>query len=159
MTIALRPYRHLLWIAPAVLYLLIFSIYPLIYSLDVAFTTQIGQAAASTYLTTPALAPGMYPAAARRVLSDYRSDFGTEGGPYVLYGFEAMSVVLDAIRRAGVRGNDRQIVIERFFATSNRNSVLGRYSVDVNGETTLSRYGVDRVLGGRPVFYRAISIP
>src|SRR5713101_7700028 len=35
----LRPYRHLLWLAPAVVYLLIFSIYPLIYSLDVAFTT------------------------------------------------------------------------------------------------------------------------
>src|SRR5207247_2302320 len=39
MTAALRPYRHLLWLAPAVLYLLVFSIYPLIYSLDVAFTT------------------------------------------------------------------------------------------------------------------------
>jgi multiple sugar transport system permease protein len=35
----LRPYRHLLWLAPAVLYLLAFSIYPLVYSLDVAFTT------------------------------------------------------------------------------------------------------------------------
>lgn len=35
----LRPYRHLLWLAPAVLYLLAFSIYPLIYSLQVAFTT------------------------------------------------------------------------------------------------------------------------
>jgi multiple sugar transport system permease protein len=35
----LRPYRHLLWLAPAVVYLLAFSIYPLIYSLQVAFTT------------------------------------------------------------------------------------------------------------------------
>lgn len=35
----LRPYRHLLWLAPALVYLLAFSIYPLIYSLQVAFTT------------------------------------------------------------------------------------------------------------------------
>jgi branched-chain amino acid transport system substrate-binding protein len=69
-----------------------------------------------------------------------------------------MSVVLAAIRSAGTRGNDRQVVIDRFFATRRRDSVLGRYSMQANGETTLSRYGVDRVRGGRPVFYRAIEV-
>ena len=59
-------------------------------------------------------------------------------GPYALYGYEAMSVVLDAIRSAGSRGNDRQAVIERFFAVKNRDSVLGRYSIEADGETTLS---------------------
>jgi branched-chain amino acid transport system substrate-binding protein len=46
-----------------------------------AFTGQIGQAAASTYLTTPVLAAGMYPPSARRVLSDYRRDCGSRPGP------------------------------------------------------------------------------
>ncbi len=36
--------------------------------------------------------------------------------------------------------------------------MIGRYSVLSNGETTLSRYGVDRVVGGRPVFLRAVPI-
>ena len=71
---------------------------------------------------------------------------------------EAMSVVLDAIRAAGAHGNDRQRVIEQFFALTNRDSVLGRYSIEADGETTLARYGVDRVVNGRPVFYRAIDI-
>jgi branched-chain amino acid transport system substrate-binding protein len=124
-----------------------------------AFTSQVGAAAQSTYLTTPVLPSSHYPATAQRVLSDYRRDFGGEGGPYALYGYEAMSVVLDAIRGAGAHGNDRQIVIDRFFATSNRNSVIGRYSINANGESTLSSYGVDRVAGGRPVFYRAVSAP
>jgi branched-chain amino acid transport system substrate-binding protein len=123
-----------------------------------SFTSQIGPAASSTYLTTPALAPALYPPAAQRVLSDYRRQFGVEGGPYALYGYEAMSVVLEAIRSAGARGNDRQVVIDRFFATRNRDSVIGRYSIEPNGETTLSRYGVDRVVDGRPVFYRAIDV-
>jgi branched-chain amino acid transport system substrate-binding protein len=75
----------------------------------------------------------------------------------VLYGYEAMGVVLAAIRRAGSRGNARQAVIDQFFATSNRDSVLGRYSMQPDGETTLARYGVDRIRGGRAVFDRVIE--
>ncbi len=123
-----------------------------------AFTSAIGSAAARTYLTTPLLARSDYPLAATRVLAEYRRRFGGEPGPWALYGFEAMSVVLEAIRRAGARGNDRQVVIERLFATSNRDSVLGRYSVLADGETTFSRYGVDRVVAGRPVYYRTIDV-
>jgi branched-chain amino acid transport system substrate-binding protein len=124
-----------------------------------SFTSLIGAAASSTYLTTPALAPEQYPPVAQHVLSDYRRAFGGEAGPEALYGYEAMTVVLDAIRGAGARGNDRQTVIDRFFATHNRDSVIGRYSIDANGESTISRYGVDRVVSGRPVFYRAIEVP
>ena len=126
---------------------------------DESFASQIGAAAASTYLTTPVLALDLYPPAAARVLSDYRVHFGGTPGPYALYGYEAMSVVLDAIRRAGSHGNDRQTVIDRVFATRNRDSVLGRYSMQASGETTLSRYGVDRIVNGRPVFYRAVDAP
>jgi branched-chain amino acid transport system substrate-binding protein len=123
-----------------------------------SFTAQIGAAAASTYLTTPVLATYQYPPAAARVLSSYRRHFGSEPGPNALYGYEAMSVVLEAIRRAASHGNDRQAVINSFFAVRNRNSVLGRYSIDAGGETTLPRYGVDRVVASRPVFYRSIDI-
>jgi branched-chain amino acid transport system substrate-binding protein len=126
---------------------------------DEAFTSQIGAAAANTYLTTPVLSTALYPARAQRVLDDYRRDFGSAGGPYALYGYEAMSVVLDAIRSAGPHGNDRQVVIDRFFSTRNRDSVIGRYSILPDGETTLSRYGVDRVLAGRASFYRALTVP
>lgn len=123
-----------------------------------SFAAQVGAAAGSTYLTTPVLAVEDYPPSATRVLSDYRRHFGGDPGPYALYGYEAMSVVLDTIRRAGSHGNDRQTVIDRFFAVKDRDSVLGRYSIDANGETTLSRYGVDRIVGSRLVFYRAIDI-
>jgi branched-chain amino acid transport system substrate-binding protein len=125
---------------------------------DAAFTSQIGAAAASTHLTTSALPPAHYPFPADRVLGDYRRHFGREPGAYALYGYEAMSVVLLAIGAAGAHGNDRQTVIDRFFAIRNRRSVLGRYSIQANGETTLSRYGVDRVAGGRPVFSHAIDV-
>lgn len=123
-----------------------------------AFAAAIGPAEASTYLTTPLLALDHYPPAAARALHDYRRQFGGRPGAYALYGFEAMSVVLDAIRAAGSHGNERQAVIDSFFATANRDSVLGRYSMQPDGETTLSRYGVDRVVGGRAQFSRALDI-
>ncbi|MGO9321872.1 MAG: branched-chain amino acid ABC transporter substrate-binding protein [Solirubrobacteraceae bacterium] len=123
-----------------------------------AFTLQIGAAGTRTYLTTPTLPSGLYPPSAQRVLRDYRMTFGAEGGAYALYGYEAMTLVLDAVRSSGARGNDRDTVIDRVFATKNRNSVIGSYSVEPDGETTLSQYGVDRVSAGRPVFLRAIAV-
>jgi branched-chain amino acid transport system substrate-binding protein len=122
-----------------------------------AFTSAIGSAAGVTYITNPLLAPSVYPPAAQRVLAAYGRRFHTEAGPAVLYGYEAMSAILDAIRRAGSHGNDRPDVIKAFMATRDRESVLGRYSVEPSGETTLSTYGVDRVVAGSPVFWRAID--
>ncbi len=124
---------------------------------NVTFTSQLGAAGERAYLTTPVLAPRLYPAPAQRILREYRRNFGGDASAYVLYGYETMAVVLNAISSAGFRGDDRQVVIQRFFATHDRESVLGRYSMQANGETTLTRYGVDRVEGGSPVFFREIG--
>jgi branched-chain amino acid transport system substrate-binding protein len=121
------------------------------------FTELIGSAAARTRLTTPELPPGEYPPSARDVLADYRRHFGSEGGTYALYGYEAMTLVLSAIQAAGRDGNDRKTIIQRVFAVRDRDSVLGRYSIEPDGETTLTRYGVDRVAGGRPTFLKVIE--
>jgi branched-chain amino acid transport system substrate-binding protein len=93
-----------------------------------AFAAQVADAAASTYLTTPALAPDRYPPQAARVLAAYRTKFGGRPGAYALYGYEAMSVVLDAIRAAGSHGNDRRAVIARLLGTRDHEPVHPPYS-------------------------------
>ncbi len=123
-----------------------------------AFTGAIGAAAAQTYLTTPILALGDYPPSATHVLAAYRQKFGGQPGAYALYGYEAMNVVLDAIRRAGSRGNERQSVIDAFFAMPEHESVLERYTIRSDGEPTFKRYGVDRVVDGRAQFMRAFDV-
>jgi len=125
---------------------------------NAAFALQIGAAAQNTYLSTPLLPTGMYPASAQRLFADYRRHFHETPTPDALYGYEAMSVVLAAIRRAGSDGNKRQAVTDQFFATRNRDSVLGRYSVQPSGDTTLSHYGIDRIVNGQLVFYRALEV-
>lgn len=124
-------------------------------TLNTVFTSNLGAAEGATFIGSPVLARRLYPAAGRRVLAEYSHRFGASPEPYVLYGYEAMSAVLAAIRAAGAHGDDRQVVIDRFLSTHDRSSVLGAYSMRPSGETTLSSYAIDRVAKGAPVFWRA----
>jgi branched-chain amino acid transport system substrate-binding protein len=70
-----------------------------------------------------------------------------------------MAVILDSIRRAGDSGDDREAVVDAFFDTRDRDSVLGTYSIDEVGDTTLDRLAAYSVIAGRPVFGRALQVP
>jgi branched-chain amino acid transport system substrate-binding protein len=122
-----------------------------------AFTEKIGTAAEKvTYLTSPTLDPKLYPRSGQKFFADYRAKFSGDPDPYAIYGYEAMKVALQAIQNAGDKGNDRQAVIDAFFAIKERDSVLGKYSIDQNGDTTLSDYGGYRVRGGKLAFDQVI---
>lgn len=62
-----------------------------------------------------------------------------EAQPAAAYGYEAMSLLLDAIRRGGA---DRGAVIDEVLATEDRSSPIGSYSIDGRGDTTLDRIAV-----------------
>ncbi|HEV2814906.1 MAG TPA: branched-chain amino acid ABC transporter substrate-binding protein [Solirubrobacteraceae bacterium] len=107
-------------------------------------------AARRTQITVSTLAPEAYPEAGQEVLRA----LGEGTDPYALHGYEAMSVVLDALARGGPT---RKGMVDAFFATRDRDSVLGRYSIQPSGDTTLSRYGVYGVRDGRLVWERAVD--
>jgi branched-chain amino acid transport system substrate-binding protein len=110
-------------------------------------------------ITVAALAPSDYPPAGRRFLADYARHYG-QPQPYAIYGYEAMSLMLDAISRATRRGRTEAVrskVLAAVFATRDRHSVLGTYSIDADGDTTLDRYGVYHVSQGRLVFWKAMT--
>ena len=65
-----------------------------------SFTSGIGAARANTYLTTPVL-PRLSRPPGSGCSHVSRRAFSVDGGPQTLYGYEAMSVMLDAIRAAG----------------------------------------------------------
>jgi branched-chain amino acid transport system substrate-binding protein len=122
------------------------------------FNQKIGPSEANTYLTAPTLDPKLYPPAARRFYADYTKKYGdTQPDPYAIYGFEAMSAALQAIKDAGDKGNDRQAVIDAFFNIKNKQSVLGTYSIDQNGDTSITDYGAYRVVGGKIVFQKVLK--
>ena len=122
-----------------------------------AFLQALGAAEQRTYVTSPALPLSSYPSSSRRFERDYEAQFHVRPDAYALYGYEAVSATLDAIRTAGAHGADRNAVRHAYFATQNRESVLGRYSVTSKGSTTLSRFAADRVRNGRLVFDHVID--
>ena len=71
---------------------------------------------------------------------------GGEQGRFWAYGYEAMAVVLDSIDRAD-DPLDRGSVVDAFFATTDRDSILGTYSIDDVGDTTLSEVGAYEARG------------
>jgi branched-chain amino acid transport system substrate-binding protein len=122
------------------------------------FNTKIGPSQANTYLTSPTLDPKLYPPAAQKFYADYKAKYGTDQpDPYAIYGYEAMSAALQAIKDAGDKGNDRQAVIDAFYNIRNKESVLGTYSIDDNGDTSISDYGAYRVKGGKIVFVKVLK--
>ena len=110
-----------------------------------------------TFITNPTLDPELYPESGQKFFADYEAKFGGAPEPYAIYGYEAMSVVLAAITAAADQGNNRQAVIDAFFATKDKESVLGTYSIDEFGDTTLSDYGGNTVSGGKLVFDKVIK--
>jgi branched-chain amino acid transport system substrate-binding protein len=98
--------------------------------------------AIQTRVSLGTLDPGQYPPAGRRFFERYAAAYGEDPEPSAIYGYEAMSVILDAIGRAGRYGNYRRAVTDAFFATKDRDSVLGRYSINQDGDTSLAEYGI-----------------
>jgi len=125
---------------------------------DSPFFEKVGaKVEQNAYITAPTLDPKSYPPAAQEFYKQFKTKYGKDPEPYAIYGYEAMSVTLEAIKAAGDKGNDRQAVVDAFFKTKGRDSVLGTYDIDENGDTTLSDYGGNRIKGGKLVFDKVIK--
>jgi branched-chain amino acid transport system substrate-binding protein len=109
-------------------------------------------------LTAAAQDPSQLPASGQRFLRAFRKRYDRKPGPYAAYGYEAMAVVLDSIRRAGDSGDDRDAVIDAFFDTTDRASILGTYSIDEVGNTTLNRLAGYEVVKGQPRFTTTLNV-
>jgi branched-chain amino acid transport system substrate-binding protein len=109
-------------------------------------------------ITDPTLSANDYPPVGRRFQARFRRRYGSGAGEGI-WGDAAMSLMLDAIRRASDSGRQdvtRTRVLQAIFATRRLPSVLGTYSIQASGDTTLCRFGVYRVRDGRLVFWKAV---
>lgn len=110
-------------------------------------------------VTSPALGLNEYPPSARAFDAAYTRRFGPPQ-PDAIFGYEAMSLMLDAIQRAtdgGTAPAVRSEVRRAIFATHDRHSVIGKYSINRNGDTTLQRYGIWGIVQGHLTFWEAIT--
>jgi branched-chain amino acid transport system substrate-binding protein len=109
-------------------------------------------------ITAATLDPSAYPPSGRRFFALYAHHYGAMQ-PAAIYGYAAMSLMLEAIARATDGGRSpaaRSRVLAEIFATRNLPSALGPYSIDGNGDTSIDVYGVYRVRDGQLSFWKAI---
>lgn len=108
--------------------------------------------------TIATLNPASFPPEGKKFFTDYQSTYNvSQPNTYAIYGYEAMSLVLDSIEAAGDKGNDRQAVIDQVLSTKGRKSVIGNYDIDANGDTSLTDYGLYKITDGKLVFDRVVK--
>jgi branched-chain amino acid transport system substrate-binding protein len=107
-------------------------------------------------LSVATLEPSEYPPEGQQFFKTFTQKYGVQNpDPYAIYGYEAMSLALDAIKRSG--DGSHESILKAIFATKDRKSVLGTYSIDKNGDTTLTDYGIYGVKNGQLVFDQTIK--
>ncbi|MGI8623476.1 MAG: branched-chain amino acid ABC transporter substrate-binding protein, partial [Solirubrobacteraceae bacterium] len=108
-------------------------------------------------VTSPPLSEYSYPTRAQTFFADYQKAYHKKPQPYAIYGYEAMNLILNAMKRAQGKANNKIAVNEQIHSTKRRKSVLGRYSIDRNGDTTLTDYGLYTVDKGDLLFLKVIK--
>ncbi len=114
------------------------------------FIEQGLRGAEGAYGTFGGTPVSQYTGSALEWYEGYRTQFQSEPQPYAIYGYEAASVILDAINQ--VCANNRDQIRETVLNTEDYNGVLGQWSFDENGDTTLTTFSGFRVENGEWVF-------
>jgi branched-chain amino acid transport system substrate-binding protein len=127
---------------------------------ETSFTSKLpADAQKNTYITVGTIDPKDYPPEGQKFFADFKAKYGTATPePYAIYGYEAMSLLLDSMKRAGSQCNDRQAVIDQVFKTKNKKSVLGTYSIDKDGDVTTKQFGRFLVAGGMLKYDKTVQV-
>ncbi|HEX2912028.1 MAG TPA: branched-chain amino acid ABC transporter substrate-binding protein [Chloroflexia bacterium] len=113
---------------------------------ETAFIKDGGAAAEGVYSTLGGLPEDKLPAKGQDFVKRYKAKYGELQG-YTVYGYEAMSVALNAIKTAGTK--DRKAVLQALANTKDFDGILGKWSFDKNGDTSLTDYTVYQVTDGK----------
>jgi branched-chain amino acid transport system substrate-binding protein len=123
------------------------------------FTKPLPKAvAAKTYITVATIDPKDYPTEGQKFFKDFASTYGGKPETYAIYGYEAMALALDAMKRAGDKCSDKAAVSAEVYKTKSRKSVLGTYSIDKDGDTTINDFGRYLVAGGALKFQKSVKV-
>jgi len=108
------------------------------------------------YLTFPGLPPDQLPTdAGKKFYNDYVKKHKEEPIGWSLYAYQSTAVVLDAIKRAGVK--DRTKILEAVRKTKDFPGITGTFSFDKNGDTTRTDMAGYLVKDGKFQFLRVIG--
>lgn len=85
----------------------------------------------------------------------YQAKFGIAPEAYSAYAYEAASVTIDAIRRAGKK--DRKAIVEALVQTVGFDGILGKWGFDEQGDISTKTVSGNTVVAGKFAFVKALS--
>jgi branched-chain amino acid transport system substrate-binding protein len=107
------------------------------------------------FFTFPGVPPTKLEGAGKIFYDKYKAKFGAEPEAFAIYGYEATSVVLDAIERAGVK--DRAKIIEALANTKSFKGALGTWGFDDNGDINVRSLSGNTVANGKFEFVKLLD--
>ena len=120
---------------------------------DQALVTLLSPAAQTNlYLSAPGFLPRDLTPEGKTFVSNFQAAYQHAPAPGAIFGYEAMSVVLAALREAGGAANNRATVLHDLLRLNESSSVLGPFRFESSGDTTVaSPFVFSRVKSGRLV--------
>ncbi len=104
------------------------------------------------YVSAPGFLPSDLTPEGKTFVSMFQATYQHSPAPEAIFGYEAMSVVLAALRQAGASANNRATVLHDLLTLNESSSVLGPFRFDASGDTTLAcPFVFSRVRSGRLV--------
>jgi len=116
-------------------------------AVDSEFIQKAGAASEGVLGTLVGVPPQALTGAGAEFYAAYLAEYGEEPEPFAQFGYDAARVVLDAVRRAGVK--DRKAILDAIAATREYPGTGGSFSFDRNGDTTLTTISGNRVVNGK----------
>lgn len=113
---------------------------------DAPIASSLSGQGGSLYVSVPAPGAGALPDAS--FVNAFRAAAGHAPSPEALFGYAAMSAVLQTLAQAGSAANNRNTVVHDFHRLRSRISVIGTYSIDADGASTLRSFSFERVSHG-----------
>jgi branched-chain amino acid transport system substrate-binding protein len=124
---------------------------------ETAFIEAAGREAVASdvFLTFGGVPANRLTGKGKTFYENYLKRFGSEPEAYAAYGYEAASVVIDAIRRAGMK--DRAAIVDALASTKDFTGALGTWSFDANGDTSLRSMSGNTIRDGKFEFLKVLT--
>ncbi len=120
------------------------------------FASLLSPAAAGrVYVSIPGYMPKDLTPAGRAFVAAFRIAYHHSPNVEAIFGYAAMSALLDVLAREGTAANDRTADVKEFLAQRNAPSPLGSYSIDSAGNSSLNAFVFAHVRGGQLVPFAA----
>ncbi len=120
--------------------------------------SSLASAKPNLYLSVPGFLARTLPPTAQSFVAAFRAAYGRSPVPQAIFGYEAVTSVIDVLKQAGGSANNRSAVAHGYFGIKNRSSVLGTYSINVNGDTNLGPFTFERLQSGALAPFKFVQV-